>query len=135
MQIPMKGLDDALMRPYELLPPRCGRAPYLGTTIRTRRFLLGLPGLAMADTFTTIDHVSIQLWAEARGGAPARVRTPDGSDHVGLLRIAFNTDSAAAFQQIPWDVFFETFDASGLAFVHDGDSESRYFRFVLRGGA
>jgi hypothetical protein len=89
----------------------------------------------MADSFSTTDHESIRLWAESRGGAPARVRTPDGSDHVGLLRIAFNSDSAGVLQKIPWDVFFETFDASGLAFVHDRDPESRYFRFVLRGGA
>ena len=89
----------------------------------------------MANSVTTTDHAFIRRWAEVRGGAPARVRMPDGSDQVGLLRIAFNADGAGALQHIPWDVFFETFDASGLAFVHDRDPASLYFRFVLRGGA
>jgi hypothetical protein len=87
----------------------------------------------MADTVKTIDHTAIRGWAEARGGSPARVRTPDGSDHVGILRVAFPGEGNGVLQPIAWDVFFETFDASGLAFVHDGDPKSRHFRFVLRG--
>jgi hypothetical protein len=90
--------------------------------------------VSMADNLTTTNHATIRRWTETRGGGPARVRSPDGSDHVGLLRIAFANDGAAgSLQPIPWDVFFETFEASGLAFVHDTDPTSRYFRFVLRG--
>jgi hypothetical protein len=88
----------------------------------------------MADNVTTIDHDAIRQWTEARGGSPARVRLADGGDHIGLLRIAFGQVDGAV-QVIPWDVFFEVFEASGLALVHDPDPASRYFRFVRRRAA
>ena len=88
----------------------------------------------MASAETTTDHKTIRQWAESRGGRPSIVRTDDDPDG-GVLRIDFR-DPEESFEEIEWDEFFEVFEDSKLAFLHqdktaDG-SESRFNKFVRR---
>ena len=80
---------------------------------------------------TTTDHDVIRKWAEARGGRPARVKGTGGGDDAGLLRLDFGKPEET-LEEIDWDEFFETFDASGLALVYDDDPDSRFSKLVRR---
>lgn len=80
---------------------------------------------------TTTDHEVIRKWAEARGARPARVKGTGGGEDAGLLRLDFGTPEES-LEEIDWDEFFETFDASGLALVYDDDPESRFSKLVRR---
>ena len=80
---------------------------------------------------TTTDHDVIRKWAEARGGRPARVKGTGGGEDAGLLRLDFGKPEES-LEEIDWDAFFETFDASGLALVYDDDPESRFGKLVRR---
>lgn len=88
------------------------------------------------DSRTTTDHEAIRAWAEARGGRPARVAdTGDGRSGGGILRIDFQ-EPDEGLEEIDWDTFFQIFEDSGLAFLHqdktaDGGT-SRFNRFVSR---
>lgn len=84
---------------------------------------------------TTTDHDTIRNWAEARGGAPARVKGTGGDDGGGILRIDFG-EKEESLGEISWDEFFETFEKNRLAFLYqdkaaDGQT-SRFFKFVRR---
>ena len=88
----------------------------------------------MSEGTTTVDHDEIRAWAEARGGRPSVVRTGKSG---GVLRFDFG-EKEESFEEISWDEFFEVFEESGLAFLHqdktaDG-SESRFSKFVRRTG-
>ncbi|GEM_PF-257813 len=89
---------------------------------------------------TTTDHVTIQRWAEERGGKPATVRDTARGDEVGILRIDFPGYSGEdRLQPISWDDFFRKFDESGLALLYedgsrDGD-RSRFNKLIGRDGA
>jgi len=80
---------------------------------------------------TTTDHAVIRKWAEARGGRPARVKGTGEGDDAGLLRLDFG-EPEENLEPIDWDVFFETFDASGLALVYDDAADSRFSKLVRR---
>jgi len=80
----------------------------------------------------TIDHDEIRRWVEERGGHPARVkrRTRGGRD-AGILRVDFpGWSGARSLEPIAWDEFFETFERSGLAFLHqDTTADGKVSRF------
>lgn len=87
----------------------------------------------MSDSRTTTNHDEIRKWAEARDGHPALV---DTGGKGGILRIDFG-EPEENLEQIEWDQFFELFEESKLAFLHqektkDGGT-SRFNKFVNRG--
>jgi len=85
----------------------------------------------MATATTTTDHEQIRRWAEERGGRPAHVKdTADGGD-AGIVRIDFR-EPDEGLEEISWDEWFQTFDKSKLAFLHDDDPDSRFNKLVAR---
>ncbi|SDF16325.1 hypothetical protein [Limimaricola pyoseonensis] len=89
----------------------------------------------MSDGKTTIDHDEIRHWCEARGGHPARVATTADHGEGGILRIDFEPP-ADGLERISWEDWFEIFEESDLAFLHqdraaDG-SASRFNKLVER---
>ena len=92
-----------------------------------------------SGSLTTTDHGTIRAWAEARGGKPAAVGGTGNGDDVGLIRLEFPgaTDANDAnLAEIPWDEFFQKFDASGLALVYQehtaGGEPSNFNKLVKR---
>ena len=87
----------------------------------------------MSQAVKTTDHDEIRTWAEVRGGRPAVVRTP--GQPGGILRIDFG-EPEDNLEEIDWDEFFEIFEKSELAFLHQdetsGGGESRFSKFVSR---
>ena len=94
----------------------------------------------MSAADTTTDHDVIKKWIEERKGRPSVVRATEDTDkegHVegGILRIDFQ-EPDDALDEVDWDEFFQIFDESNLAFLHqdktaDG-SVSRFNKFVSR---
>ncbi|MFK4811410.1 hypothetical protein ACI3KW_14515 [Devosia sp. ZW T5_3] len=100
----------------------------------------------MARTLTS--HGEIRQWAEARGGNPMLMETPDGTGSRTLLQLTFgqhaiNTDGnegpdrIGGFQLVSWDDWFAALDAAKLTLrVSDdlaGGNEAE-FEFVPREG-
>jgi hypothetical protein len=100
----------------------------------------------MAKTLT--DRQAIRQWAEARGGNPMLMDTPDGSGMRTLLQLTFgqhaiNTDGnegpdrLGGFHLVSWEEWFAALDEGKLALrVSDdpsGGSEAE-FEFVSRDG-
>lgn len=92
----------------------------------------------MAEAKTTTNHDEIRKWVEERGGRPARVKgTEDKGGEGGLLRIDFPVGSGEdRLEEISWEEFFEEFEESKLAFLHqdktkDGE-QSRFNKLVSR---
>jgi hypothetical protein len=86
----------------------------------------------MSEATTTTDHDEIREWVEARQGRPSIIRSPGKG---GVLRVDFQ-EAEEEFEEISWEEFFEIFDDSGLAFLHqektaDGKT-SRFNKFVSR---
>ena len=90
----------------------------------------------MSSAETTTDHEVIRKWIEARGGHPAVVRATEDDDRPGgIIRVDFK-EPDEGLEEMDWDGFFEVFEESKLAFLHqdktkDG-SVSRFNRFVKR---
>lgn len=86
----------------------------------------------MSSASQTTDHDEIRRWIEDRKGTPSRVR--DSGDG-GILRIDFG-DPEEALEPIDWEAFFQIFEKSDLAFLHQdktADGElSRFSKFVSR---
>lgn len=86
----------------------------------------------MSRASQTTDHDEIRGWIEERGGIPSRVRT---SDEGGILRIDFG-ETEEALEPIEWDEFFQIFEKSDLALLHQDKTEdgklSRFSKFVSR---
>jgi hypothetical protein len=85
----------------------------------------------------TTDHQEIREWVEARGGYPAHVKRTGSGDDLGILRIDFPGFSGEdSLERIEWDQWFQTFEESGLAFLHQdetaGGEESRFNKLVSR---
>lgn len=95
---------------------------------------------------TLKSHEEIRQWAEARGGNPLLMDTPDGTGSRTLLQLTFgqhalNTDGnegpdrIGGFQLVSWDEWFAALETSGLALrVSDdpaGGNEAE-FEFVPR---
>ena len=90
--------------------------------------------MSTESSATTTDHAAIRTWAEARKGRPSVVRTQGKG---GILRFDFG-EKEENLEEISWDEFFEIFEDSELAFLHqdkthDGKT-SRFSKFVHRGG-
>lgn len=100
----------------------------------------------MAKTLT--DREAIRQWAEARGGNPMLMDTPDGSGIRTLLQLTFgqhaiNTDGnegpdrLGGFHLVSWEEWFAAFEEGKLALrVSDdpsGGNEAE-FEFVSRDG-
>ena len=100
----------------------------------------------MAKTLTTRED--IRQWAEARGGNPMLMDTPDGTGTRTLLQLTFGQDAIntdgnegpdriGGFQLASWDDWFAALDESKLALrVSDdesGGSEAE-FEFVPNDG-
>ncbi len=98
----------------------------------------------MAKTLNSRED--IRQWAEARGGNPMLMDTPDGTGSRTLLQLTFgqhaiNTDGnegpdrIGGFQLVSWEEWFAALDESGLAVrVSDdqaGGNEAE-FEFVER---
>ena len=98
----------------------------------------------MAKTLTTRDD--IRQWAEARGGNPMLIDTPDGTGTRTLLQLTFgqhaiNTDGnegpdrIGGFQLVSWEEWFAALENGKLALrVSDdpaGGNEAE-FEFVER---
>ena len=84
----------------------------------------------MPESKKTTDHDEIKHWVEARGAAPARVKSTATADDVGLLRINFPRESEDNLEEISWDEFFREFDEKGLEFVYqDKTAEGTVSRF------
>ena len=100
----------------------------------------------MAKTLTTRED--IRQWAEARGGNPMLMDTPDGTGTRTLLQLTFGQDAIntdgnegpdriGGFQLASWDDWFAALDDSKLALrVSDdeaGGNEAE-FEFVPNNG-
>ena len=91
----------------------------------------------MSEARATTNHDEIRKWVEARGGRPSRVAETAGGGSAGVLRIDFG-EPEERLEEIPWEDFFETFEKSHLAFLHqdktaDGHT-SRFFKLIRRDG-
>lgn len=98
----------------------------------------------MAKTLT--DHNEIRQWAEARGGNPMLMDTPDGTGTRTLLQLTFGQDALntdgnegpdriGGFQLVSWDEWFAALEDGALALrVSDdlaGGNEAE-FEFIER---
>ena len=84
----------------------------------------------MGSATTTTDHDEIRKWVEARGGHPSMVKSKK-QEEGGILRIDFG-EPEDSLEEISWDEFFEVFDENKLAFLYQGEGESRFNKFVNR---
>ncbi len=84
------------------------------------------------SSLTTTNHDVIRKWVEQRKGRPAAVRTKGKG---GILRIDFG-EKDEDLEEVDWDEFFEIFESSRLAFLHQEKTEdgktSRFNKFVER---
>ena len=76
------------------------------------------------------DHDQIRRWAEKHGGRPAKVET---QGEGGILRLDFQ-EKDENLTEIGWDEFFQIFDDNDLALLLLDGPESRFNKFVARGG-
>lgn len=87
----------------------------------------------MSEAKTTTDHDAIRHWVEERKGRPAVART--GRREGGVLRLDFG-EKEEHLEPIEWDEFFQIFDESKLAFLHQDRTAdghlSRFSKFVSR---
>ena len=87
----------------------------------------------MSEAKTTTDHDEIRSWIEEREGRPSIVRTKGGKG--GVLRVDFG-EPDEALEPVEWEEFFQVFDESKLAFLHQDETgagkTSRFNKFVSR---
>jgi hypothetical protein len=76
----------------------------------------------MSEAKRTTDHKTIRRWAEARGGRPARVKGTGKRNDAGLLRFDFG-DKDESLEEISWEEFFEKFEESKLALLHQDETQ------------
>lgn len=84
----------------------------------------------MSAAHPVTDHDQIRRWAEKHGGRPAKVETGGAG---GVLRLDFQ-DKDENLTAIGWDEFFQIFDDNDLALLLPDGPESRFNKFVERGG-
>lgn len=86
----------------------------------------------MSSASQTTNHDEIRRWIEDRQGIPSRVKD---SGEGGILRVDFG-EPEEALVPIEWDEFFQIFEKSDLAFLHQDKTEdgklSRFSKFVSR---
>lgn len=82
---------------------------------------------------TTVDHDEIREWVESRGGNPACVRGTGGKGDPGMLRIDYPGFSGEGkLMPLPWDKWFQSFEANNLAFLYQDTPRSRFSKLVER---
>lgn len=91
----------------------------------------------MTTARTTTNHGQIRRWAEQRGGRPAIVKGTQRGEKPGILRIDFPGYSGEdTLEHVAWEDWFEVFDDSRLAFVHQDETAdgkpSRFNKLVSR---
>lgn len=90
----------------------------------------------MASATTTTNHDEIRKWIEKHRGHPAVVADTERSGRVGgVLRVDFDEPGGNdddRLRRIDWDEFFQIFDESELAFLHQEGGASRFNKFVDR---
>lgn len=90
----------------------------------------------MSTATATTDHEAIRRWVEARDGHPATVAATHAGDEAGILRIDFDGAQPEGLERISWEQFFDTFEGSQLAFLHQDLTESghtsRFCKLVRR---
>lgn len=91
----------------------------------------------MASAKKTTDHQTIRKWVEDRGGRPATVKGTGTEEEPGILRIDFPVDGMdEGLEEVDWEEFFEKFEESNLAFLHQDQTDdgeiSRFCKFVAR---
>jgi hypothetical protein len=84
-----------------------------------------------SESQTTTNREEIRRWVEERGGNPARVKGTE------LLRIDYPGYAGEdTLEEITWDEFFKTFEASNLAFLYQDKTKegelSRFSKLVTR---
>jgi hypothetical protein len=116
-----------------------GRSGRRTTAPRSRsRKARGKSGGLSGRASVTTDHDEIREWVEKRGGHPATVKATETSDREpGILRIDFPGYSGGqSLEEISWDEFFEKFDESELAFLHQDTTasgkQSRFNKLISR---
>lgn len=94
----------------------------------------------MADTENvTTDHDRIRAWAEDRNARPA---TPRGTQEAGggpgvltLDLVGYGADEED-LEHVPWEEWFDKFDAANLAFLYQDEKKSgetsTFFKLVDR---
>jgi hypothetical protein len=91
----------------------------------------------MSSARQTTDHDEIRQWIEERDGTPSRLRESRlrESGLGGILRIDFGAPEEA-LEPIAWEEFFQIFEKSDLAFLHQDRTEvgkrSHFSKFVSR---
>jgi hypothetical protein len=90
-----------------------------------------------SESNTTTDHDEIRAWVEKNDGKPACVRSTGDADDPGILRFDFPGGAGEdKLAHIPWEDWFDKFDAAGLALLyqeHKSSGEpSTFFRLVSR---
>ena len=79
---------------------------------------------AMAAATITTDHDEIKAWVEERGGFPARVRATGDNGDPGIIRVDFpGFTGDGSLERISWDEWFQAFEQSKLAFLHQEETE------------
>ncbi|MGA0587380.1 hypothetical protein ACO2Q2_09680 [Dyella sp. KRB-257] len=84
---------------------------------------------------TTTDHEEIRRWVEQHDGVPAKVKDTGSNEDPGILRIDFpGGASEEALEHVDWDVWFEKFDKSNVAFLYQQEKasgeDSTFFKLV-----
>jgi len=75
--------------------------------------------MARSKANVTTDHDEIRRWAEERDAKPACVRRTGGDGDIGMIRLDFPGYSGdQSLEHISWDEWFQKFDESNLALLH-----------------
>ena len=90
-----------------------------------------------SDSKITTDHETIRQWVQERHGHPARVKGPNKSGSIGVLRIDYpGYTGEETLEAITWDQFFEAFDLNHLAFLYQDKTkdgkQSRFSKLIDR---
>ncbi len=83
----------------------------------------------MSTAVPLTNHEEIRRWVESNNGRPARVRGTGGGHDPGMLRIDFD-EPDEKLEEIPWDVWFESFERNNLALLASDDT--RFNKLVAR---
>lgn len=91
-----------------------------------------------SDTRSTTSHDKIRAWAEQHEAVPATVRgtMDDGGPGVLTLDVVGYGAGEEELEHIEWDVWFEKFEDSQLAFLYQQEKtsgeDSTFFKLVDR---
>lgn len=84
----------------------------------------------MSSAKQTRDHDEIRQWTEQRGGVPAIVKGTGGLLRIDFVEGEKSGGHEESLEETDWDRWFEIFDDRDLAFLHEPDKDSRFFKLV-----